>query len=93
MKISQLQIDEAFLTKRGFSGYYVRDDLDDECEKIKQVISTKFSVILSTSEAFEFWKWRCAQWDGTWFRIANDSEIIDFFEKFLKEFFPRIDED
>jgi hypothetical protein len=93
VKIDQDLVDKTFMVRNGTCGsYYEQDDVD----KVKEHIRRTFGVILSNAEAVDFWRWRCAEWDGSWFGvdIPRDANLIEeYFQKFLKFVGVETDED
>lgn len=84
MKIDQELVDRAFMVRNGTCGSYYKED---DVARIKEVILRKFGVSLSTSETIDFWKWRCEEWDGSWFGVNVEREgdlIEEYFHKFIQ---------
>jgi len=84
MKINQELVTQTFNVRLQNSGiYYEQDDVDH----IKSEVHRLFGVTLSNSEAIDFWKWRCNEWDGSWFGVdpKRDSDLIqEYFQKFIE---------
>ena len=93
MKINQELVTQTFNVRLQNAGiYYEQDDVDH----IKTVVHQLFGVTLSNSETIDFWKWRCNEWDGSWFGVdpERDSDLIqEYFQKFIEFVGVEPDED
>jgi len=94
MKINQSLVTKTFQCRNGTMGSYY--DLDDvHC--IKDVLTKNLGISISESEVIDFWKWRCEEWDGSWFGVdpshTDVSDIQDWFEEFIKFVGVETDED
>jgi hypothetical protein len=83
MKIDQELVTKTFQCRNGTIGCY--NDIDD-VHIIQDVLKSELGVIISESESIDFWRWRCEQWDGSWFGVnsSDTSEITEFFKDFIK---------
>lgn len=94
MKINQELVTQTFQVRNGTSGMY--HDLDD-VHRIQESLARELGVTISESEAIDFWRWRCSEWDGSWFGIdpshTPDKDILDWFQQFIKFVGVETDED
>lgn len=94
MKINQSLVTQAFQCRNNTSGVY--HELED-VHHIQDVLKRELGVTISESESIDFWHWRCNEWDGSWFGIdsshTNDSDIIVWFQEFIKFVGVKDDED
>jgi hypothetical protein len=67
-------------------------DLED-VHRIQDVLKRELGVTISESEAIDFWKWRSEEWDSSFLSRADDSEILEFFQKFIQFVGVEPDED
>jgi hypothetical protein len=85
MKINQSLVTQTFQCRNNTSGLY--HELK-EAHHIQDVLKRGLGVTISESESIDFWHWRCNECDGSWFGIdsshTNDSDIIEWFQEFIK---------
>ena len=93
MKIDQDIVDRTFMVRNGTCGSYFKGD---DVARIRDVLLSSFGVSLSTSEIVDFWKWRCEEWDGSWFGVNGERDrplIEEYFQKFIQFVGVEQDED
>lgn len=81
MKIDQSLVTRTFQCRNGTSGLY--HDLVD-VHTIQEALKKHHGVAISESEAIDFWHWRSNEWDSSFLSVHDDSEILEWFGKFLK---------
>lgn len=81
MKINQDLVTQTFMVRNGTSGSYYDQEI---ILLIQEVLQRTFGVFISESEAIDFWKWRSEEWDSSFLSRANDSEILEYFQKFIQ---------
>jgi len=47
------------------------------------VLKRELGVTISAPEAIDFWKWRSDEWDSSFLSVHDDSEILEWFRKFI----------
>jgi hypothetical protein len=67
-------------------------DLED-VHRIQEVLKEEHGIFISESEAIDFWKWRSEEWDSSFLSSGNDSEILEWFQKFIQFVGVEPDED
>ena len=93
MKITQDLVTQAFMARNGTTGYY---SCKDDVKRIQEVLHKNHGIFISESEAIDFWRWRCQEWDGSWFGVdvERDADLIEeYFQGFLKFVGVETDED
>jgi hypothetical protein len=81
MKVNQFLVTKTFQIRNGTSGLY--NDPND-VKRIQEVLQKNYGVFISESEAIDFWKYRCNEWDSSWMSPHNEGEILDWFQKFIE---------
>lgn len=86
MNINQKYIDLHLLC---CSGYGNVDYAYDDCKIIQKVIQDGFGVTLSIAECYNFWHWRCEQYDASFLSVGDTeghvSDIQEWFVDWLEE--------
>ena len=90
MKIDQSLVTRTFQCRNGTSGLY--HDLED-VHLIQEVLKRELGVTISESEGIDFWHWRSNEWDSSFLSVHDDSEILEWFQKFIKFIGVEPDED
>lgn len=81
MKIDQSLVTRTFNVRLQNAGMY--HNLKD-VHRIQDVLKRELGVTISESEAIDFWLHRSNEWDSSWLSVGNDSEILEWFQKFIK---------
>jgi len=81
MKIDQSLVTQTFQCRNGTSGLY--HDLED-VHRIQDVLKRELGVTISESEGIDFWHWRSNEWDSSFLSVHDDSEILEWFQKFIQ---------
>jgi len=58
-------------------------DLED-VHRIQDVLKRELGVTISESEAIDFWHHRSNEWDSSFLSVGGDSEILEWFQKFIQ---------
>jgi len=81
VKIDQSLVTRTFNVRLQNAGMY--HNLKD-VHRIQDVLKRELGVTISESEAIDFWLHRSNEWDSSWLSVGNDSEILEWFQKFIK---------